>query len=72
MSLSQQQELYPVLMRRPTLYSVPRNYFDESEGRTLIAVARYRATDSKRRIGTLFINAGWSLPSTAPASSHFI
>lgn len=39
-------------------HSVPRSYFNASAGQTDIAIARYRATDDKKRIGTLFINPG--------------
>ncbi|KZV78570.1 hypothetical protein EXIGLDRAFT_847400 [Exidia glandulosa HHB12029] len=38
--------------------SLPRDYFNASAGKTDIAVARLRATDERRRVGTLFINPG--------------
>ncbi|KAH7100289.1 hypothetical protein BKA62DRAFT_706588 [Auriculariales sp. MPI-PUGE-AT-0066] len=38
--------------------SVPRDYSNPSVAKTEIAVSRFRATDEKRRVGTLWLNGG--------------
>ena len=39
-------------------YSVPRNHFNASQGEVQIYVARYRAPDPTRKLGTIWLNFG--------------